>query len=143
MSPEKTQKRLVLIEDNESDVYLIREGLRIRGLDLAVTWYDDVPRAREGLSSFEQDPPDAVLLDLNLPGGDGFELLHIIRSKLGNVPVTVFTSSESPLDKERARSFDIEAYVYKPVSLDAFFSTVGNAVERMLKESKDPANGTV
>jgi two-component system response regulator len=71
-------------------------------------------------------PPSIVLLDLKLPGMDGFEVLRRIRSnpltKL--IPVVILTSSREELDLLKGYSLGANSYVRKPVNYDQFVSTV-------------------
>ena len=63
--------RLVLIEDNPADVLLVREAIRETGISVDLICYPDVPEAITALSN-ETDPlPNAILIDLNLPRGEG------------------------------------------------------------------------
>lgn len=83
--------------------------------------------------------PDLILLDLNTPRVDGFEVLARIRSnaRLAKVPVAVITSSASPADKHRAVLIGATAYIQKPTHLEAFMEGIGSAVKQLL------ANGQV
>jgi len=84
--------------------------------------------------------PDLILLDLNTPRSDGFEVLAKIRSdaRLSHVPVAVVTSSASPADKQRAARNGATAYIQKPTELDAFIEAVSSAVKRMLAGCRPP-----
>jgi len=64
---------LVVVEDNASDVYLLKYTLKELQLDCNLVVYRDVPEALHSLD--QQTPPVGVILDLNLPSGDGFQLL--------------------------------------------------------------------
>ena len=75
-----------------------------------------------------------ILLDLNLPGADGVDVLRKICSipRLSEVPVAILTSSESPSDIQRTARIGAARYIRKPSRLEDFFREVGCAVEEML-----------
>ena len=66
--------------------------------------------------------PDLILLDLNIPGKDGFEILNQIRvdQELSCIPIVILTSSASEEDIDRSYQLGANAYVVKPVGLDQF-----------------------
>ena len=129
-----TLKRIVLVEDNPHDLFLVKEALRARSIEAELTCFSDIPEALSALRDDDFPTPDAVLLDLNLPRGEGVEVLETVRHapRMAGVPVAVLTSSESPRDRDRASRLGISAYIIKPHELDAFFENVGSAVERLL-----------
>jgi DNA-binding response OmpR family regulator len=138
-------KRIVLVEDNPHDVFLIKEALRQAGLAFELVCYSDVPEAIAGLLDESNPPPDLILLDLNLPRGDGTQLIQIARARGGQkaVKVAVLTSSESPQDRMRSTAMGIDCYLVKPVSLDEFFGEIERAVKELLHENdSDRANPT-
>lgn len=126
--------RLALVEDNPGDVLLIQEVLRHQQLPASVTWYEDVPDAIAGILGDTGAAPDALLLDLNLPKGDGADVLRALqdRPELRRVPVAVITSSQSPEDRKRLEGLRVDVWISKPVTLDAFFSEVGSALSTLL-----------
>jgi CheY-like chemotaxis protein len=123
--------RIVLVEDEPGDVYLLEKALSDRRINYELTCFEDGEQAMQGLSKVI---PDLILVDLNLPRRDGFEVLRSIRSRpsLVGVPVGVFTSSEAPSDRSRASLIGAERYIHKPAELNEFVSTVGQAVAELL-----------
>ena len=85
--------------------------------------------------------PDLIVLDLNTPGPDGFEVLARIKSNadLESVPVAILTSSESPADKRQAALLGATTYSQKPTQLKAFIDEVGTAVKLLLAHGKPKA----
>lgn len=128
--------RLVLIEDNPADVLLVREAIRSRGLSVDLIVYPDVPEAIAALCDGENSPPDAIPLDLNLPKGEGMNVVKVLRgsARLGGVPLAILTSSRSPRDIEQAKRFKVDSYIHKPSTLDDFLLVVGNAVSDLLPQ---------
>jgi len=75
---------------------------------------------RSGLTVLKSMVPSVVLLDLNMPGLSGFDVLSYLQRepRLREVPVIVVTSDDQPESAERAMKAGASAYVIKPVSLD-------------------------
>lgn len=76
--------------------------------------------------SASDDPPDLVLLDLNLPGVSGLEVLATMKKdpKLRVIPVVILTNSTSPEDVNRCYSAYANAYVRKQIGFDAMIRTI-------------------
>ncbi len=125
---------LVVVEDNVSDVYLLKYTLKELCLNCDLVVYRDVPEALHALE-LQQTRPAGVILDLNLPSGDGFQLLSFIRGSpsLKDVPIAVVTSSESPIDKERCQAMGATYYLHKPTDLDEFVSIIGRVIQAILR----------
>ena len=117
---------VLLIEDNEADVELVREGLRGNGAPFNLKVIMD---GREALNFLESKItlPGFIILDLNLPGIDGFELLKTLKSNAGlrEIPVLIFSTSSANRDVQRAYELSANGYVRKPSDLDEFFQAVG------------------
>jgi CheY-like chemotaxis protein len=116
----------VLIEDNKTDVFLVREAIQAHKLNVALQVIDDGERAITFVDSLDREanapPPRLFLLDLNLPKRDGCEVLARIRRspKCGRVPVVIVTSS----DLERVQTAQLGAtdYFRKPAGYEAFLA---------------------
>jgi CheY-like chemotaxis protein len=131
--------RLVLIEDNPADVLLVREAIKERGLAVELIAYPDVPEAIAGLGNPGNPLPDAILMDLNLPRGEGMSVIKTLRAseRLSAVPLAILTSSQSPRDLEQAQRLRVNSYIHKPSTLDEFLTTVGDAVSQLLSKSSE------
>lgn len=126
--------RIVLVEDNPADVFLIKKALQERGIEFDLTCFEDGQKALESFSRKGRNEPDLILLDLNLPKMDGIEVLRAIRDmpRLASVPVVILTSSESPKDKNRITLLGASRYIMKPSRLEDFLRDVGSGVEEIL-----------
>ncbi len=84
--------------------------------------------------------PDAILLDLNTPKSDGFNVLLRLKNTphLAEVPIAIFTSSQATIDKTRSSVLGAARYIQKPSSLEEFLNTVGQAIKEMLAVQKKP-----
>jgi CheY-like chemotaxis protein len=78
--------------------------------------------------------PDAILLDLNTPKSDGFNVLVRLKNTphLADVQIAIITSSQAGSDKARSDALGAVRYIQKPSGLDEFLSTVGQAIKEML-----------
>lgn len=131
---------IVLIEDNPSDVYLMQLALEENGLNFELTNYQSGVDALRALcpsspgSRSTASVPDIILLDLNTPRSDGFEVLASIRAdrRLAHVPVAIVTSSASPADQRRAFQLGADTYIQKPTQLNAFIDKVGAEIKRII-----------
>jgi CheY-like chemotaxis protein len=125
--------RIVLVEDNPGDVLLIERALKESGVAFEMTHFKTGDDALDGLG---QDPtaPDIILLDLNTPGSDGFEVLGRLKSTphLAAVPVAIVTSSRAARDRSRCQRLGAIRYIEKPSNLEDFLTTVGGAVKDIL-----------
>ena len=132
-------RRLVLIEDNPADVLLVQKALEANDVACEMTQFDTGREALKILCPPEGTDanlfvPDAILLDLNTPNSDGFNVLVRLKNSphLAEVPVAIFTSSQATIDKSRSSLLGAARYIQKPSSLEEFLSTVGQAIKEML-----------
>jgi two-component system, chemotaxis family, response regulator Rcp1 len=118
---------IMLIEDNPGDVRLTREALRDlapRELLVAEDGFEALQMLRAGLARGER--PDLILLDLNLPGKHGHEVLDEVKQDrdLRTIPVIIVTSSSSQEDVRRSYELHANCYITKPSDLDRFFEVM-------------------
>ena len=127
---EATAIKVLLVEDDPGDVLITREALSAAKLMHNLHVVDNGEAAvsylrREG-EYLGATRPDLVLLDLNLPRLDGREVLAIVKAdtELRRIPVVVLTTSSAEEDVLRSYDLHANAYVTKPVDLDAFLAAV-------------------
>lgn len=121
---------ILLVEDNEGDIELTKEAFEEAKFRNNLLIAEDGDAALDILfkrNGHEDAPtPDIVLLDLNLPGTDGREVLEHIKanSSLKKIPVIVLTSSKA--DKDIIDSYELHAncYIVKPVNANKFMEVV-------------------
>jgi two-component system cell cycle response regulator DivK len=109
-----TPHRILVVEDNPLNLKLVRDVLQFAGYDVI-----EAKSGEEGLRVAQQDPPDLVLMDLQLPGIDGTETLRRLRQgSLGrDVPVVAVTAFAMAEDRERASLAGFDGFVEKPISV--------------------------
>jgi CheY-like chemotaxis protein len=126
---------VLIVEDNLSDVVLMREALKESHVATKVYVVPDVPRALAFLHAHERyhNPvrPDVMVMDLHLPGKTGYKLLAEVKRTpaFADIPVVVFTSSLIEEDREISLALQADDYVLKPMDITSYFARVQNIVE--------------
>jgi CheY-like chemotaxis protein len=130
--------RIMIVEDNPADVWLVKKALREKGIKFDLSCFEDGDKALKALSRQDGKGPDLILLDLNLPTIDGIAVLNQIRNmpRLSGVPVVILTSSGSSSDMRRTERLGAARYIRKPLMLEDFLREVGAGVEEVLREPR-------
>ena len=124
---------IMCVEDNPEDRETIRRAFKKVGLVNPMLHFDDGDEAldylfrRDNFVDAKKNPlPNMILLDLNLPGTDGFEILAEIKQdvKLKKIPVVVLTTSSDERDIEKCFQAGANSYIVKPVSFDGFVEAI-------------------
>ncbi|MHB1318786.1 MAG: response regulator [Anaerolineae bacterium] len=121
---------ILLVEDNRGDVRLTREALADCKLSNRLSSVNTGERAMEYLrrqgSYADAARPDLVLLDLNLPGMDGREVLAEMKGDgdLKRIPVVVLTTSRADEDVLRSYNLHANCYIAKPLDINRFVDVV-------------------
>ena len=129
--------QVFLAEDNKGDVFLVHEALQTHGVAYEMNVAANGPEVSRYLELLAADPsmscPDVVLLDLNLPSGDGHELLQRFRAhpQCAHVPVIIVTSSDAPKDRQRAERLGATDFFRKPSDLTEFLC-LGQMVKNIM-----------
>jgi two-component system, chemotaxis family, response regulator Rcp1 len=132
-----SKRVLLYVEDEDAAAFLMEAALREVGIPVEFFRVDNGEQAlaflRQSGTFAKAPPPDLVLLDLNLPKMDGFQVLEAMRKEaaLAAIPVTVFTSSAQLSDKTRALALGARDFITKPANLDDFFLTIENACSQL------------
>lgn len=105
---------ILIIEDNERNLKLVRDVLQFNGFQTA-----EARTAEDGLAMASASPPDLVLLDLQLPGIDGMEAFRQLRGSppTADVPVVAVTALAMKDDRERVLRAGFDGYLEKPISV--------------------------
>lgn len=118
---------ILIIEDNEQNRYLasfllVKSGYRV--VEAA-----DGPT---GLALAADRPPELILLDIQLPRMDGYEVARRLRAQpaLRQVPIVAITSHAMPGDREKALAAGCDGYVQKPIDPDTFVAQVAAYLRR-------------
>ena len=126
---------ILLVEDNAADVFFVREALRSEGIDTDLIVAQDGEKAVEFIKSAEDSRdapcPQVILLDLNLPGMDGREVLAEIKAdpSLAIIPVVILTTSSAEQDILRTYQLHANCFITKPVDFQQFIRVVQSIEE--------------
>lgn len=121
---------ILMIEDSLSSARLTMGALKKSEVEHHITWIADGQEGVEFLmreGKYKQAPqPDLVLLDLNLPGRDGHEVLRDIRDddRLSKTAVVILTASDNEDDHRQVEELGVQSYLTKPVDLEEFLRVV-------------------
>jgi len=148
MSPNATERGpfdVLLVDDSPGDVRLTQEAFRdandaIR-LHVASDGVEAMAFLRQETPYQDAPRPDLILLDLNLPRMDGREVLALIKGDEGleTIPTVILTTSEAATDILVSYQLRANAYVTKPVHLDAFDSLIKSINDFWLTKANLPS----
>ena len=124
---------ILIIEDNEKNMKLMRDLLRYEGYEPLGT-----DTAEEGLRLAEQRAPALILMDIGLPGMNGFEALKRLRENpaTATIPVMAVTASVMTQDQEKIMAAGFDAFQKKPLDIDEFLE----ALRRTLQDAPGEAS---
>ena len=120
------RRRVVVVDDNVRDIELFTTACELGGIEVDIASFTDGRAAIDDLRQRVLKPssalPDTIVLDLNMPGATGFDVLQFIRSldALRGLRVYILTTSSSPKDRERCQAMGCDGYLVKPPSFSAF-----------------------
>lgn len=121
-------RRVLYVEDNPPNQRLMQQMLsRFPQINLVV-----VEEAFRGLYEARVNPPDLILLDINLPGMNGYEMLEVLRRDQAtvNIPVIAVSANAMPHDLERGEAAGFEHYLTKPVEFKHLIDTLNQQLVR-------------
>ena len=125
MSVQQQQGNILIVEDNPDLAYGLRTGLEIEGYEVAVA--ED---GETGLARAKQWLPDLVILDLMLPGMDGYRVLRSLRDDGLEMPVLILTARGQEADKVLGFRLGADDYVTKPCGVLELLARVGALLRR-------------
>jgi CheY-like chemotaxis protein len=117
---------ILFIEDDPMNRRVVKDMLDVAGATMAeASW------AEEGLAMIDSDQFDVVLVDLRMPGTDGFETIRRIRARddaKGKLPIIVVTADTAIDLRERCIALGADDVLFKPVAMDALFDSIGRVL---------------
>jgi DNA-binding response OmpR family regulator len=116
---------VLIVEDKKNLALMLKKGLEETN-DSAVVAFD----GRAGLAHAETEQFDAIVLDLMLPGIDGFEIVHRLRSSKNRVPVLVLTARDTVHDIVATLDLGVDDYLTKPFAMAEFRARLRAVVRR-------------
>lgn len=131
------QRRVLLVEDDNEIGRLV--SMELRDLDCRVDW---VPDGVTGLKHFKQEPFDLIILDLMLPGMDGFEVCRRVREYNRFTPILMLTAKAEKRDIILGLELGADDYVTKPFCTPELVARI-NAIFRRSEAGREDATGQV
>ena len=115
------RKTILVIEDNELNMKLVRSLLRIGNYEML-----EAIDAETGIKLTRQHMPDLILMDIQLPGMDGLRATRILKEdpNLDEIPVVAVTSYAMQGDDEKATEAGCAGYITKPINTKEFLKTI-------------------
>ena len=117
--------RVVIVDDEPSLIKFVSQNLRARGYDVA-----DAANGLEGVERVREYKPDLVILDINMPGMDGFEACSYIR-QFSDAAIIMLTASGNEGDKIRALDLGADDYLTKPFGMGELMARVRAVMRRV------------
>jgi two-component system, cell cycle response regulator DivK len=114
--------KILLVEDNEQNRYLATFVLEKAGHTVI-----HAHTGKEALGLAEQEHPDLVLMDIQMPEMDGYEAAQRLKTAPGleSIPVVAVTSYAMVGDRDKAMRIGFAGYIEKPISVETFLSEIG------------------
>ena len=124
--------RILVIDDDPTVTSVLKRGLAYDGyaVDVAAT-------GAQGLTIARDHAPDLVILDVMLPGLDGFEILSRLRAADAALPVMMLTARDGPADQVRGLDGGADDYVVKPFTLEVLSARVKALLRRREKDAPE------
>ena len=125
-------KKILVIEDDPAISRLVDYSLRHEGYEVT-----SASNGLEGIRKAHNDRPDLVILDVMLPGMDGFEICHRLRaeSDTAQLPILMFSAKAQEIDKNTGLKVGADDYLPKPAAP----AEIINRVEALLSKKKSAA----
>ncbi len=144
--------QILLVDDNKMDIALTLDAFRQEPISNEVYVTHNGKEALQYLfgedkyADRESFPlPDIVLLDLKMPGIDGFEVLKRVKNthEIKRIPVIILTSSREDGDRAMVYDFGANSYLVKPVSFDGFLDIIKKVTEYWITLNVEPPHNFV
>lgn len=117
--------KILIVDDERSIVDILKYNLEKEGTSV-ICAYDGT----EGLRLAREEDPDVILLDVMLPGMDGFEVCRTLRAEGNNVPIIMITAREEETDKVFGLELGADDYITKPFSMRELIARVRTNMRR-------------
>lgn len=127
---ENSVKKILIVEDNELNLKLFKDLLEAQGYTVVET--------RDGLEALQlarDSMPDLILMDIQLHGVSGFDIIQKIKAEeaMKDIPIIAVTAFAMKDDKERILESGCEAYIAKPISIGPFLEVIEEFLQKTKK----------
>jgi len=118
---------ILIVEDNERNLKLVRDVLQVKGFQTI-----EAGSAERGLELAAERKPDLILMDIQLPGISGIEALKRLRADAATsaIPVVAVTASVMQQDRTLITEAGFDGYIAKPINIKEFLESVDHALGR-------------
>ena len=119
-----SKKRILIIEDSFTSFLLITETLKFEGYETLLA-----ETVKEAITTINKEPPDLIILDLNMPEVTGYDFLKMRKElKIETIPIIVISAMDSPLSIQQAKAMGASEFISKPVKLDMVIEKVKSLI---------------
>lgn len=122
----ETPTRVLLVDDEKEFVQTLSERLKMRQLES-----DIVYNGKDALDFTDRDETEVMVLDLKMPGVDGFEVLKKVKESKPDIEVIILTGHGSEADRKTCMELGAFAYLQKPADIDLLTSTMKEAYQKI------------
>lgn len=116
-------KTIMIVDDDRRNIFALAAVLKSRGY--STVNHDSM---EEAIASLQQHLPSIILMDMMMPGMDGYDALHLLKSdpRLRHIPVIAVTAQAMPGDREKCLAAGADDYLPKPVDIDRLAELLQN-----------------
>ena len=132
--------RILAVDDEPDNLNLLADLMEFQGAEVKRT-----ENAQQALKVLDDYHPSLILLDLSMPGMDGWELHRQLRTRteLAHIPIIAITALAMPTDVERASHEGFDGYVTKPFRIQTLLTDIKDCVEKFASKRGDGASHPV
>ena len=120
------QKKILIIEDSAVTVSMLTARIETEGYQVI-----SAEDGTKGLDMMRQDNPDLVILDIRMPGMDGFEVCRIAKNdlQLKKIPIIIVTTATQEKDKQKGKDLGADLYITKPYDGQQLLREIDNILK--------------
>ncbi|MEO0077998.1 MAG: response regulator [candidate division WOR-3 bacterium] len=136
MSQENGHKTILVVDDEE-DIRLVLEA-RLTAAGFRV---ETAANGMEALSRIRSSPPDLIVLDLMLPGIDGFGICGMVKrdQRFSHIPIIMLTARVQPNDRKTSAKLGADAFIAKPFQAEELIRQIRQLLEPAREDGVDPS----
>jgi two-component system alkaline phosphatase synthesis response regulator PhoP len=127
--------KILIIEDELHIAEGLKLNLSLQGHDVSMAH-----NGLEGLNKFQAENPELIILDLMMPGLDGFQVLKKVRAENERVPILILSAKDESRDKVKCLEGGVDDYLSKPFNLDEFLLRVERLLTRSSWSTSEESN---
>src|SRR6266568_3808439 len=124
-------QRILVVDDDPAITSVLKRGLSYAGFAV-----DTASSGSEGLSLARERPPDVAVLDIMMPGLNGFDVLERLRAADAQLPILILTGRDGPADQVAGLEHGADDYVTKPFTFEVLAARIRALLRR--RESDHP-----